>query len=193
MVDKVKTRVLNEKFDSSPPILRKFEGLAAAYGNLDRNTDVLAPGCFASCLADFLTHGFIAFGHSWHKLPVARPIAALETSSGLYIAAEFHPTSVAGEAARVLEQRLGNRQSFGLSVGFEPLEMKGFRNGALLVDYLKRNSVGRGSGIRLLEESADELAEWDRPCRLIVKAKTLFEVSLVPVPMNPLATVRAVH
>lgn len=160
-----------------------FTGLASATGVLDRGGDVIAPGAFSTCLPRFLKNGFIALAHQWESLPVGFPLAAFDGPKGLILSAAFHHTAAAQEAATMIGERLKQAMPFGLSVGFRPSRtgMKGFRNGAELLRF--------GQKHRLLMGENPAIAAMADPCRLIWEVEDLFEVSLVPVPMNPLARV----
>src|SRR5688500_18891828 len=78
----------------------EFEGLAAAFCNVDESAwpDILAPGCFAHDLPDFLAEGFVSgVNHDWN-CPIGRPLEARETPEGLYVRASISDTTAGRDA-----------------------------------------------------------------------------------------------
>lgn len=155
-------------------------GVAASFLTLDRGGDLIAPGAFSKAIADFLGNGFITYGHAWDQPPIAMPISAIESSRGLIVMARFHESSVTQGLKAMIADRLRGGLTVGLSIGFsvDPASAIGFRSGQELLQKWPRLGF-RG------EPDRASVAAWNRPCRVIPKVETLYEVSLVSVPMNP--------
>lgn len=94
----------------------EFDGYAAAY-TLDRQNDVIVTGAFSRTSAAFLKSGVILWSHDPSRV-VARPLEMRETGRGLYLRAAFHSTAEAQEIRRLLQERIAEDQTFGLSIGF---------------------------------------------------------------------------
>ena len=162
----------------------RLRGVAAAIGNMDRGGDVIFPGAFQACLEGFLATGFVPLAHRWDELPIAMPVKAQERGRELFTEAVFHSTGPAQDARTVCMERIALGLPVGLSIGFslEEGDSKGFRSGADLLDFAESRDEAMtelfdGPGIR----------EWKGACRGIMNISELFEYSIVPVPMNPLA------
>lgn len=97
-----------------------FEGLGAAFGNVDQGGDVILPGAFADALPEFIERGFVPIGHNWMGLPVATIGKAKETDDGLWFSADFHSTQSAQDARTVVRERFERGKFVGLSIGFLP-------------------------------------------------------------------------
>lgn len=136
-------------------------GYGSVFGNEDSYGDIIEAGAFVEALEEFKRDGFMPVGHDWGGLPVATISEAHEDPHGLYIRAEFHSTAAAQEARTVVQERLARGKSVGLSIGYQVLEYK-------------------------IVKSEDP-SDW-RVKRILTKIK-LFEVSIVTVPANALATV----
>lgn len=125
-------------------------GYGAVFGNRDDGGDIIQRGFFAGVLDEFLTEGFISWGHDWND-PCAMPTKAEEDAVGLVLNAKFHSDPQSQRYRTIAAERLANGQTMGLSIGYE---------------------IAPG-GARQTPEG-----------RLLIKAKRLFEVGLVMVPMN---------
>lgn len=155
-------------------------GLAASFLTLDLGGDILAPGAFDTAIAGFLASGFVTLGHDWDRLPIGMPLAAVESQRGLMILARLHETHMTEELKTVITDRLAGGLRVGLSIGFSAAlgAVQAFRSGAeLLQKWPQLGLQGK--------PEPETLNKWDRPCRVIRRVETLFEVSLVSVPMNP--------
>lgn len=125
-------------------------GYGAIFNNVDDGGDIIRPGFFADVLADFMSEGFLSWGHDWN-VPCAMPTRAAEDGLGLAIAAKFHSDAESQRYRTIAAERLANGQTMGLSIGYE---------------------IAAGGAVRTKEG------------RELIKAKRLFEVGLVMVPMN---------
>lgn len=98
-----------------------IEGIASVFSNIDRQNEIILPGAFQKTLADFHTHGFLAYGHEWTD-PIGTIDEAKETSEGLYFRSTFHSTAPAQLIRTVVLERLARGKSIGLSIGFQTKE-----------------------------------------------------------------------
>lgn len=152
--------------DSGPG---SFEGRASTFGSLDSYGDIVDPGAYKDSLPDFLTRGFISWGHDW-STPIALVTKAEERDDGLWVAGRFHTTTAAQEARIIAKERVDAGHFMGLSIGYEP-EAWEIRPS----DEPIRNRWG----------------EYTDKIRALTKIK-LYEVSLVTVPAEPMAGVSTV-
>lgn len=98
-----------------------FEGYGAVFGNVDKDTEIIAKGAFSASLPGFIRDGFIACAHDWDE-GIATILDAHEDDYGLYLAAEFHSDDES-QASRVKTmERISRGKTVGLSVGFMPIE-----------------------------------------------------------------------
>jgi HK97 family phage prohead protease len=93
-------------------------GYGAIFNNLDDGGDIIRPGFFADVLGDFLSEGFISWGHDWN-VPCAMPTKAAEDGIGLAIEAKFHSDPESQRYRTIAAERLANGQTMGLSIGYE--------------------------------------------------------------------------
>jgi len=98
----------------------------------DRIGDIVLPGAFKDTIASWLRDGFIALSHDWNRLPIATPIEAREDATGLLITAEFHSTSEAQDARRVIQERIDRGKSVKMSIGYQVLQDEYTNRGRLL-------------------------------------------------------------
>jgi HK97 family phage major capsid protein len=116
-----KDHALEFKFTSEPLHDGAFEGLAAAYGNIDSAGDIVAPGAFAQSLADHKAAG------TWPALlwqhDTAEPIgiidALYESPAGLHIRGRLDLNVRRGAEAHSL---LRSGAIKGLSIGFRTID-----------------------------------------------------------------------
>lgn len=155
-----------------------FSGLGNATGILDRGYDLVPKGAFDD-LDGLETSGFIANGHDWRGLPIAMVDKAYEDDEGLKIDVEYHSTQAAQEARTVVNERLAKGKEVGLSIGYEVKRSRPFESVDALDEYCKEQ------GIKFDRASA---GTYNGYCRLLEKI-SVFEVSIVTVPMNQLSRV----
>ncbi|WP_159726161.1 phage major capsid protein [Methylosinus sp. Ce-a6] len=116
-----KDHALEFKFTSEPLHAGAFEGLAAAYGNIDSAGDVIALGAFAASLADHKAAG------TWPALlwqhNMAEPIGVIdalyETPAGLHIKGRLDLNVRRGAEAHSL---IKSGAIKGLSIGFRTID-----------------------------------------------------------------------
>lgn len=161
-----------------------FEGVAAGIGNLDRGRDVIAPGCFRGLEQDFIRDGSAMKAHAWSDTAIGWIDHAEEQKSGLLVRGTFHSTEKAQEVRTVMAERIAAGKTVGLSIGFRIEDDKWFESGEDLLAFAK------GKGITGLDET--EIRKCKNYCRLILRAKEIYEVSYAPIPMNAAAMATAV-
>lgn len=110
----------------------EFVAYASTFGNWDQVQERPIKGAFEKHLPAFLNDGFIALGHDWQSLPIATPKEAYEDDRGLVIRAEFHSTTAAQDARRVLMERLQRGKSAKTSIGYTVLADEYTQEGRLL-------------------------------------------------------------
>lgn len=154
----------------------RLVGIASRTGIMDRGGDVITRGAFQKAIPGFLKTGFVPFGHRWDRPPAGMPEMAVETKDGLFVCIRLHQSEEGSTLRQIIQDRLNAGLEVGLSIGFLPAPAKtfGFRSGKALL-----SSPG-GKGL-----DHPSIAAWPGPCRLITEVESLFEVSIVSVPMNP--------
>lgn len=96
----------------------ELQGYGAWFNNVDDGGDVIEPGFFADVIPDFLTEGFVAWGHDWDD-PCAMPTAAREDAVGLALNGIFHSDAQSQRYRTIAKERLDRGLSMGLSIGYE--------------------------------------------------------------------------
>lgn len=136
-----------------------FEGRASTFGTVDSYGDTIVPGAYQDTIPQFLTRGFIGWGHDWNE-PIGYVTSAEERLDGLYIAGTFHSDADAQKFRTRAAERMAAGKFMGLSIGYksEGWEMR-------QVDTPVRNQWG----------------EFTDKVRALTKIR-LYEVSLVTVP-----------
>lgn len=97
----------------------ELRGYGNVTGNLDRGSDIVAPGAYRN-LDAFIRDGFGAVGHDW-KEPVATIEEAYEDDRGLFVRMRFHSTDDAQRCRTIVKERIERGKSVGLSIGFRVL------------------------------------------------------------------------
>ena len=98
-----------------------FEGIAAVFGNVDRQGDVILPGAFKKTLRTFIKRGFLANAHDWVE-PIGTIDAAEETDKGLLVRGTFHSTEAAQRARQVARERRERGKEIAMSIGFQTVK-----------------------------------------------------------------------
>jgi uncharacterized protein len=146
-----------------------FEGYASVFGTIDAYGDTIERGAYVDTIPQFLTRGFIGWGHDWNE-PIGIVTDAREDGKGLFISGQFHSDPAAQVIRTRAKERVAAGKFMGLSIGYEAenYEMR-------TVDQPFRNNWG---------ELSDKV-------RALTKIK-LYEVSLVTVPAEENSGVTAV-
>lgn len=117
-----------------------IEGLAAGYGNVDLQGDVITPGAFASSLAGAKSAGRMPAMLLHHDLrrPVGRWDELVEHGEGLIAKGKLTLESSDGREAYAL---LRDRALTGLSVGFSNAKRKAGDNGSRVITEAQLHEV----------------------------------------------------
>ncbi len=153
-------------------------------GVLDCYNDVIFPGAFQKCLAQFLKVGFVPMDHEWHwSALVGFPTLAEERGNTLYSEFTFHSDGQSQDARAKCAERMAAGLAVGLSIGFTmmPGQYIYFGNGKELLAYAK----SKGYDLSLFDVKG--IAACQSQCVAIVEIEELWEYSLTPCPANPQA------
>jgi uncharacterized protein len=154
-----------------------FEGFAAAYGNVDRDGEIIERGAFANSLPKFLREGVIAWQHDW-AIPIGKPLEAREEDAGLYLKAVLSQTACGKDALMLLRDGVIQKMSIGYRV----------KGSAKLSEEQARQRLGDAG----YEAAMREMPPWMEGVIRVLADIDLFEVSLVTVPANPAAVITGV-
>lgn len=157
-----------------------FEGYGNDLGVLDSYDDITVEGCFEDGLEEFVQAGWSAPDHEWGiKDEIGIITEAREDTRGLFIRTEFHPTDDAQRIRAKVKNRLDNKKTVNLSIGYVALKWR-YVSGREAIQYLK-------------DPSAETVARLEKTARvrLLLKVK-VYEVSVVSVGANPNSAVTAV-
>jgi HK97 family phage prohead protease len=116
-----------------------FEGLAAVFGNVDRQNERILPGAFSSTLADFTVRGFLTSGHDW-TAPIGTIDTAEETPKGLVVRGTFHSTARAQEVRQLVRERAERGKQVAMSIGYA-VKSDDFKDGVRLLKELDLHEV----------------------------------------------------
>jgi uncharacterized protein len=95
-----------------------FSAYFAAFGNVDRQGDVIESGAFTN-LDEFLKDGWIALSHDARALAIAYPVKAVQDDTGLLVDGVFHSTPEAQACRTVVKERLQAGKSVMGSIGYK--------------------------------------------------------------------------
>jgi Escherichia/Staphylococcus phage prohead protease len=116
-----------------------FEGLAAVFGNVDRQNERILPGAFASTLADFAWRGFLTNAHDWRE-PIGTIDSAEETGKGLLVRGTFHSTPTAQTVRQLVRERAERGKQIAMSIGYA-VKSDEFQDGVRLLKELELHEV----------------------------------------------------
>lgn len=136
-----------------------FEGYASVFGTIDSYGDTIERGAYTDTIPQFLTRGFIGWGHDWNE-PIGIVTSAAEDGKGLFIQGQFHSDPDAQKFRMRANERVQAGKFMGLSIGYEAQA------------YEMRT---------VAEPFRDKWGELSDKVRALTKIR-LFEVSLVTVP-----------
>lgn len=164
----------------------RIKVVPSVMGVMDRGGDVIFPKAFRKVTKQFLADGFVADTHGWSMNDViAMPLTLAEQGQLLTSEAEFHSTPDAQVIRTKVKERLDHKLSVGASIGFYIAKdgRAWFDNGAALLKFAEES----GADLSLFDSKG--IKAWDEWCRAITLVEELYEYSIVPVPMMPLAGV----
>ena len=94
-----------------------FTLYAGVFNNVDRQDEVLAPGCIAN-LDEFVQSGWGDVNHAWHGLGVATIDSAEQDALGVKITGRFHSTPDAQEVRTKIRERMERGKTAPCSIGY---------------------------------------------------------------------------
>lgn len=161
-----------------------IEGIAAGTGNLDRQRDVLAPGCFAGCVGKFADEGLLMAFHKWDEPAIGAVTAAEEVPGGVKFRAKFFEHDAAQSVRGYCQEMQANGRKVGVSIGFEvdPDSVSYHRDGESLAEAAQKEGL----------QVDDAVREYRGGCSLVRRVTELYEASVVTVPANPNAYAESV-
>jgi len=95
-----------------------FEGYASVFGSVDSYGDTIDPGAYTDTIPQFLTRGFIGWGHDWND-PIGIVTVAREDTKGLFLGGDFHSDADAQKYRMRAKERMDAGKFMGLSIGYE--------------------------------------------------------------------------
>lgn len=116
-----------------------FEGIAAVFGNVDRQNERILPGAFAATLADFTYRGFLTSAHDWTE-PIGTIESAKETAEGLWVHGTFHSTPKAQLHRQLIRERQERGKQIAMSIGYGVIA-DDFKDGVRLLKELELHEV----------------------------------------------------
>ena len=122
--------------DSGPG---SFEGLAAVFGNVDRQGERILPGAFTNTLGDFVVRGFLTTAHDWSE-PIGTIDRAEETGKGLLVHGTFHSTPKAQLHRQLIRERQERGKQVAMSIGYA-VRSDEFQDGVRLLKELELHEV----------------------------------------------------
>src|SRR5689334_19610403 len=133
----------------------EFAGYGAAFSNLDRVGDIIAPGAFKDTIPEFLANGVIAWQHDW-TTPIGKALEAHEDEQGLFIRAKLSDTTQGRDALTLLRDGVIKK----LSIGYRVKDAEFFNSLDELVAYAREHNIalkldnleGVVGGVRLLKQ-----------------------------------------
>jgi len=160
-----------------------FEGVAAVFGNIDRQNDIIQKGAFKN-LDAFVRDGFIASAHDWSE-PIGIIDKAYETAEGLVVSGRFHSTKRAQDTRAIVNERLADGKSVAMSIGFQ-INDQDFKDGIRTLSDVElfevsivtvpANPLARMTAVKSIDEELDEATRRDQLGRLILNALALRRV-----------------
>ena len=124
MVHETKTLPFAElKIEGSDDGPGGFEGRASTFGSIDSYGDMTERGAYADTIPDFLSRGFLGWGHDWSD-PIGYFTDADEKADGLWVKGEFHGDAEAQRYRQRTAERAAAGKFTGLSIGFQPLDFE---------------------------------------------------------------------
>lgn len=155
----------------------EISGYRAVHSIVDEGGDVLLPGAFKECLAEYLSSGFTAHSHVWSfSEAIGFPVDAKEDSHGLFVTSRFHSTSDAQDIRTKAKERMAAGKSVGFSFGYSADEYEHVQRSNYKTELPR---VIRASSLAENMRRAERFAQ----IRLLKKV-SIIEDSLVTAPMN---------
>lgn len=93
-----------------------FEGLAAAFGNIDDGGDVIHKGAFTDTIVEDFDKIKILFNHDESALPIGKPLLFEERDEGLYMKAQLSMTAKGKDVLTLLKDGVLKEMSIGYCI-----------------------------------------------------------------------------
>lgn len=158
--------------------------MAAGTGNIDRQRDVLAPGCFAKSAPEFAKSGLLMQFHKWDQAAIGTIEDAREVESGLFFRGEFFDDDESQRVRAYCQAMQAKGRKVGISIGFAVNEdsVTYHRTGADLAEAAEKEGIRVGT----------EVPAFKGGCHLIREVTEVYEASVATVPANAHAFADAV-
>lgn len=162
-----------------------IEGYRSVFSVIDEGGDLITPGAFKDCIAEYLESGFTAHSHDWDfDKAVGYPVEAHEDEHGWFVRSQFHSTPDAQAVRTKAKERMDAGKKVGFSFGYAPteythIEAKDYETE--LAKYVKAEN---------LQETLAKAQKFNR-IRILKKVDAI-EDSLVTAPMNKRAAATAI-
>lgn len=156
-----------------------FRGYAARFLNIDRQGDMILPGAFSKALPEFLDAGGLVLADHMNKTGsvIGTLIDATEDRNGLMVDVQFSATSAGQEVRRLMTEKALRKMSIGFYGRSKPYTEKQIQE------------VWATFG---MQPSERQKAMAKRGAKVITDVSEILEVSVVPIPANPEASILAV-
>lgn len=156
-----------------------FRGYASKFLNIDRQGDMIIPGAFSKALPEFIDAGGLVLADHENKTGavIGTLIDAREDMNGLMVDVQFSATDIGQRIRRLIMEKALNKMSIQFS------------------GYVKQAS---GKDIEAIWKSYGyQPSEYQRKlakqgAKVVTGVEEIREVSVVPIPANPEATILAV-
>lgn len=162
-----------------------IEGYRSVFSVIDEGGDLITPGAFKDCIAEYLESGFTAHSHDWDfDKAVGYPVEAHEDEHGWYVTSQFHSTPDAQAVRTKAKERMDAGKKVGFSFGYAPTEYTHIEAKDYETELAKYVTP---------ENLAATLAKAQKFNRIrILKKVEAIEDSLVTAPMNKRAAATAI-
>lgn len=156
-----------------------FRGYAARFLNIDRQRDLILPGAFTKALPEFIDAGGLVLAD--HKNTTSSVIGTLidaqEDRNGLMVDVMFSATKSGQEMRQLMTEKAVHKMSIKFDGYAKPYTETQIKELWATYGFVP-------------SERQKALAK--RGCNVITKAEEIYEVSVVPIPANPEASILAV-
>lgn len=164
-----------------------WEGYLSKTGEIDDGGDLIVEGAYQDTIPEFLQRGFNAESHDWRfSTMIGFPTSAKEDAQGLYVTSQYHSTPDAQLVRQKAKERMDAGLGVYMSIGYEVMpkdtEIIEPDDYGKVIPEFSRKGLSEQNLIKALQF----------PFIRLIKRVTLFEGSIVSVPMLRSAEVTAV-
>ena len=156
-----------------------LRGYAARFLNIDRQGDMILPGAFSKALPEFLDSGGLVLADHQNQTGavIGTLIDAAEDRSGLMVDVQFSATKAGQEVRQLMAEKALRKMSISFYGKSKPYTEKQIQE------------VWSTFGVMPTEK---QKAMARRGAKVITDVSEILEVSVVPIPANPEASILAV-